>query len=89
MADFTDSILVSGSTTLTMLSPTTDRHIQIDASDTGTLTISTKVTGKSVFTQQTTLAQGTIILDMIDVQELKLDASVGGVDFTVTAYRDQ
>ena len=88
MADFTGTILSGASTDLTMLKPTTDRHIQIDASDAGTLTVSTKVTGKSGFTQQTTVAQDTIILDMIDVQELKLAAAGGDVDFTVTGYRD-
>lgn len=86
MADFTGSLLTGASIDLDMPRPTTDRHIQVDAGDTGTLTVFTKVTGKATFTQQATITQGAIIIDMIDVQELQLSAASGGVDYTVSAY---
>jgi len=81
--------LLSGVTgEITMPKPGLDRHIQVDASDTGTLTVGTKVKGKTIFTTQTTVAQNTIILDIIDVIEVQIAAAGGDVDYTVSPYRD-
>jgi len=60
------------------------KTIQVDAADTGTLTVGTKVIGQSGFTVQTTVAQGTILLDMVDVNEIQLAAATGDVDYVVT-----
>jgi len=73
---------------ITMPKPGLDRHIQIDASDVGTLTVGTKVKGKTTFTTQATATQETIIIDMIDVIEVQLAAAGGDVVYTVSPYRD-
>jgi len=60
------------------------KTIQIDAADAGTLTVGTKVIGQSGFTVQTTVAQGTKLLDMVEVNEIQLAAAGGDVDYVVT-----
>ena len=88
MASFVGTVASGASVDLTMPKPGLTRHIQVDATNTGTLEILTKVHGKTGFTSKTSIAQKAIIIDMIDVKELQLSATGGTVDYTVSVYRD-
>jgi hypothetical protein len=73
----------------TMPKPNLDRHVQVDSVGAGTLTLSTRVSGQTGFNEQGTVLNGTVIIDMVSVAELRLVAAGGSAVYTITPYRDQ
>ncbi len=89
MADFVETVTTATPVVLTMLRPSTDRHIQINANGSNTLKVETTVTGEPTPTTQIAAMSGeALIIDLLDVQDLTLTATGGNVVATVTGYRD-
>jgi len=68
------------------------RHIQIQGTGAGSLEIETKLidiqgqTAAPAFVSQTTISDATIILDMVNVREIRLTATTATVPFSVISY---
>lgn len=88
MADFTGTVTTATPITEDMPRATLDNHIQIIAKGANTLKVETLETGQTTFTTQIAAMSGEpLIIDMIDVQQVKLTATGGNVDYTLTSYR--
>jgi hypothetical protein len=81
--------LASGEvTTINIPSSHSIRHIQITSANTGTLQIETREKKMSNYVTQATITTKSIVLDMIDVELIRLTASSATVEYSVREYRD-
>lgn len=88
MADFTGTVTTATPITEVMPKGATDNHVQITSKGANSLQVETLETGQTAFTIQiAAMSEETLIIDMIDVQQVRLTATGGDVGYTLTGYR--